>query len=76
VADEEREAVNSISDDNKVFDRDCDDDYDEPYECSHCCGEAFMEANEAHNDYVNFGDELVRCPYCRGTGLRKHQTIF
>jgi NAD-dependent SIR2 family protein deacetylase len=76
LADEEREAVNSISDDNAVFD--CDDDYDEMYEptCTHCGGDACMEANEAHNDYINYDDELVKCPYCRGTGLRKHQTIF
>ena len=44
--------------------------------CTHCGGEAFMEANEAFNDYINYGDEYVKCPYCRGTGLRKHQTVF
>jgi hypothetical protein len=58
------------------LDDDCEyaDDY-EP-SCTHCAGDGFMEANEAHNDFINFGDELTPCPYCRGTGLRKHQTVF
>jgi DnaJ-class molecular chaperone len=59
---------------------DCDDDY-EDYDghepsCTHCGGESFMEANEAYCDWINFGDEWVPCPYCRGTGLRKHQSVF
>lgn len=58
-------------------DNDFDDDYDGPEPaCTHCGGDGFTEANEAYNDYVNYGDEYTDCPYCRGTGLRKHQTVF
>jgi hypothetical protein len=52
--------------------------YDDGYapSCTHCGGEGFMEANEMHCDWINFGDEYESCMYCRGTGLRKHQTVF
>lgn len=48
---------------------------DEP-ECHTCGGDGFLEANEAYCDWVNYGDELVTCTNCKGSGLRKDCTVF
>ena len=55
-----------------------EDDYDDGMEpgCHTCGGDGFLEANEAHCDWVNFGDELVSCPNCCGSGLLKDCTVF
>lgn len=51
------------------------DDGDEPA-CHTCGGDGYCEANEAYNDWVNYGDELVKCLNCRGSGLLKDCTVF
>lgn len=55
-----------------------DEDYDDGVEpeCHTCGGDGCLEANEAHCDWVNYGDELVTCPNCRGSGLLKDCTVF
>lgn len=54
------------------------DDLYEPgdEDCHDCGGDGYVQANEAYNDYVNYGDELVPCPNCKGTGLKKFCTVF
>lgn len=57
---------------------DTDDDGfydDEEWACTHCGGEGYREVDDPLWDDCNeFGEGP--CPSCRGTGLRKHQTVF
>lgn len=56
-----------------------DDDYcdydDEEWDCTHCGGEGYREVYDPlWDDCDEFGEGT--CLSCRGTGLRKHQTVF
>lgn len=51
-------------------------DGDEEPLCHTCGGDGYLEANENYNDWVNYGDELVPCSNCRGTGLLKFCSTF
>jgi DnaJ-class molecular chaperone len=56
-------------------DEDCDYD-DDGGVCQTCHGEGYLEANEAHCDWINYGDDLVRCPNCNGSGDAKDQWFW
>jgi hypothetical protein len=52
------------------------DDYDEyDSDCTHCAGTGYREVDDPlWDDCDEFGEG--QCSSCRGTGLRKHQTVF
>jgi|LakMenEpi03Aug12_release.lakeMendotaPanAssembly.Ray.scaffolds.fasta_scaffold03608_27 hypothetical protein len=55
-------------------DDDCEYD-DEEWACTHCGGEGYREVDDPMwDDCDEFG--YGTCHSCRGTGLRKHQTVF
>jgi DnaJ-class molecular chaperone len=49
-------------------------EYDEELDCTWCGGEGLM----ANDDPLWYGFDVdeVPCTACKGTGLRKHQTVF
>lgn len=50
-------------------------DDDDGWSCTRCGGEGYCEVDDPlwdDCDEWGFGD----CPACRGTGDRKHQTVF
>lgn len=52
-----------------------EDDYDEcEWDCTFCCGEGVEENDDPL--WYGFDVDFIPCRACRGTGLRKHQTIF
>lgn len=53
-------------------DLDFDECGDSLNECSWCGGEGWAESTDPLWD----GADEVPCPACRGTGLRRHQSLF
>lgn len=48
--------------------------YDDEWDCTWCGGEGYMDNDDPL--WYGFDVDYVTCSACRGTGLRKHQTIF
>lgn len=36
--------------------------------CRYCDGEGCGEENELESDWINFGNDMVVCRFCKGTG--------
>jgi hypothetical protein len=61
-----------------IADYEPDEDYGDGLDdsCHTCGGEGFLPEDEAELDWINFGDDLVECPNCGGSGLRSDCRVF
>lgn len=71
LADETIYWCQTCLDEYNSFNGDSDYPYDHDDTCQACGGIGYGEECEFESDWINYGNRLITCPYCGGSGIER-----